>query len=229
MDEAVQLQDRTGRIVIRRIDIERSIGHKDDFADRRARIFPHRIDLVLKIPELDRVVRQPGRRACGTELAGVERGTAGGSGPCPAARNRSPCRVPAPDRLSGGVRDLAVRLLPDHGRAVEHRVIFRVRFELLEPAPFGSRSRIVVGDAAVREVVVAVPLIHGGGLPDRLEVPETLRALRPVPRLVQRRQQHGGKNRNDRDHNQQLNESERFSFHLAVPFFTVEALCLEGK
>lgn len=61
--------------------------------------------------------------------------------------------------------------------------------------------------------VAVVERIHGVGLRQLFEVVDAGRAARFLSCLVQRRQQHGGENCDDRDHNQQFDQGEEFLFH----------------
>ena len=52
---------------------------------------------------------------------------------------------------------------------------------------------------------------HGGGQPELLEVAQAIDCLGLRASLAQRGQQHAGQNRDNRDDNKQLNQSERLT------------------
>ena len=70
-----------------------------------------------------------------------------------------------------------------------------------------------------RQKIVVVIAVHVHPLADLLHLADARGSPRPIPRLIQRRQQHCGKNRDDRYHYEQFNKSEIPSLsHDYLPF-----------
>ena len=103
------------------------------------------------------------------------------------------------------------------GGAQEALPFTRVVVEGIFPPPeLGFRLTIEQRPA---EITVVVVTVHSGGQTDLLHVACAGDSARFVAGFRQRRQQHGGQNRDDRDDDQQFNQCEgQDFFHFCFPF-----------
>ena len=112
----------------------------------------------------------------------------------------------------------ATRILPVNDVVVvadpDPAVIADITAQPVLPAVF--RPGDITGRPADGDIVIAVSGILRLGEADLFEVVHAGRAASALPGLIQRRQQHRGQNRDDRDHDQEFNQRKIF-FHYLPP------------